>query len=61
MRVQVVCKLLEHGADLQCVDSHGATPFIVAVKQGHGDLVTLLIDRGASKDDLSKVLKLQNM
>lgn len=50
-----MCALLEHGADLQCVDSHGSTPFIVAVKQGHGELVTLLIDRGASKDDLSKV------
>ena len=40
---------------MQCTDSHGATPFIVAVKQGLGELVTLLIDRGASKDDLSKV------
>jgi len=54
----VVCSLLEHGADLQCTDSHGATPFIVAVKQGHGELVTLLIDRGASKDDLSKGMRM---
>lgn len=38
-----------------CQDSHGNTPFIVAVKNGHGELVTLLIDKGAGKDDLHKV------
>lgn len=55
---KVVCALLEHGAELQGTDPHGSTPFIVAVKQGFGDLVTLLIERGASKDDLQKGLRM---
>lgn len=55
VKMKVVCKLLEHGADLSVTDAHGSTPFIVAVKHGLGELVTLLIDRGASKDDFSKV------
>lgn len=55
---KVVCALLEHGADLQNTDPHGSTPFIVAVKHNLGDLVTLLIERGASKDDLQKGMRM---
>lgn len=55
---KVVCKLLEHGADLGSTDAHGNTPFMVAVKHGFGDLVTLLIDRGADKDDLKKGMRM---
>lgn len=53
----VVCALLEHGGDLSCQDSHGNSPFAVAVKGGLGELVTLLIDKGAGKDDLHKGLR----
>lgn len=54
----VVTSLLEHGADMTCQDNHSNTPFIIAVKNGFGELVTLLIDKGAGKDDLHKGLRI---
>jgi len=54
----VVTSLLEHGADMTNQDNHSNTPFIIAVKNGFGELVTLLIDKGAGKDDLHKGLRI---
>lgn len=46
-RADVVSWFLSKGADVQKVDSHGATLLHTAVDNGHIDLVSLLLDHGA--------------
>jgi ankyrin repeat protein len=45
--VQILKKLLERGAVLNCMDHHGQTCLMQAVLSGHQDVVKLLVDSGA--------------
>ncbi|XP_023719400.1 fibronectin type 3 and ankyrin repeat domains protein 1 [Cryptotermes secundus] len=45
--VQILKKLLERGALLNCIDRHGQTCLMQAVLSGHQDVVKLLMDSGA--------------
>lgn len=39
--------LIEHGADLDLVDEHGATALLLAVKHGSSEAISLLLESGA--------------
>lgn len=45
--LQIVCFLIEKGADLDCVDNSGCTPIFIAMQKGHLDVVSFFIDIGA--------------
>jgi ankyrin repeat protein len=45
--VEILKKLLERGAMLNCVDRHGQTCLMHAVLSGHQDVVKLMVDSGA--------------
>jgi ankyrin repeat protein len=45
--VQILKKLLERGAMLNCMDCHGQTCIMQAVLSGNQDVVKLLVDSGA--------------
>ena len=40
--------LIEHGADVDCVDAAGYTPLLSAAANGHDQIVAMLIERGAA-------------
>ncbi|KAI9138285.1 hypothetical protein BKA69DRAFT_787255 [Paraphysoderma sedebokerense] len=44
----VVEELLKHGADVDAVDSHSATPLMYAARDGHIAVVRMLLKHGAS-------------
>jgi ankyrin repeat protein len=45
--VQVLKKLVERGAMLNCMDVHGQTCVMQAILSGHQEVVKLLVDSGA--------------
>lgn len=45
--VEIASLLREHGANLDCMNSHGKTPLYRATYNGHDDVVRLLLDSGA--------------
>jgi len=51
--LNVVEKLLAHGADADLATSDGRTPLYVASKGGHADAVEMLLDKGADVDKAS--------
>lgn len=46
-RGSIVRYLVEHGADIECVNSESSTPLHCAAESGHSAIVTYLIDQGA--------------
>jgi ankyrin repeat protein len=52
---ETVRTLLDAGAPLDELDEHGLTPLAVAARWGDGEVVALLIDRGADATDLRAV------
>mmetsp|Transcript_13864 Transcript_13864/g.35384 ORF Transcript_13864/g.35384 Transcript_13864/m.35384 type:complete len:813 (-) Transcript_13864:57-2495(-) len=44
---ELVCMLLQHGADATLTDSHGHTPMHLALAGGHVDVAHLLVTHGA--------------
>lgn len=43
----VLAVLLEHGAEVDCLDTYGATPLFWAARNGRGSTVGILLQRGA--------------
>mmetsp|Transcript_3808 Transcript_3808/g.15811 ORF Transcript_3808/g.15811 Transcript_3808/m.15811 type:complete len:171 (-) Transcript_3808:66-578(-) len=47
---EVVCALLDRGADLEARDSDGCTPLLAAARFGKAKVVRLLVERGADTE-----------
>ncbi|KAJ3112978.1 hypothetical protein HDU96_003939 [Phlyctochytrium bullatum] len=48
--IQIVRKLLEHGADIESLDPRGKTPLEIALRGKYDDVAALLISHGARVD-----------
>ena len=46
-RAEVVCVLLEHGANVGAEDSKGKSPFQIASEKGYDEIMKLLSEHGA--------------
>ncbi|CAC5423968.1 unnamed protein product [Mytilus coruscus] len=46
-RIDIVCCLLDHNANINMTNEDGATPLFFACEVGHEDIVCLLLDKGA--------------
>ncbi|CAC5356734.1 unnamed protein product [Mytilus coruscus] len=46
-RIDVVCCLMDHNADINITKEDGTTPLFFACEVGHEDIVCLLLDKGA--------------
>ena len=53
--VDNVLLLLQHGADPEAVTKDGYTPLHIAAKEGHEDVISVLIDQSASPNSVTKV------
>lgn len=54
--VDNVLLLLQHGADPEAVTKDGYTPLHIAAKEGHEDVIGVLIDQSASPNSVTKVI-----
>lgn len=54
--MHIASTLLSYGAETNSVTKQGVTPLHLASQEGHTDLVTLLLDKGASIHTSTKVL-----
>ena len=50
-----VLLLLQHGADPEAVTKDGYSPLHIAAKEGHEDVIGVLIDQSASPNSVTKV------
>lgn len=48
---QVLEFLIENGADVNVKDRYGISPLLSAIYEGHTDCVSLLLQKGASKNE----------
>ena len=53
--VDNVLLLLQHGADPEAVTKDGYTPLHIAAKEGHEEVIGVLIDQSASPNSVTKV------
>ncbi|KAJ1708520.1 hypothetical protein NYO67_9330 [Aspergillus flavus] len=49
-RKNIIEVLILHGADINAKNLHGETPLSIATKEGHGDIVELLLRNGAIRE-----------
>lgn len=56
--MQIASTLLNYGAETNIVTKQGVTPLHLASQEGHTDMVTLLLDKGANIHMSTKVLVL---
>lgn len=54
--MQIASTLLNYGAETNIVTKQGVTPLHLASQEGHMDMVTLLLDKGANIHMSTKVL-----
>lgn len=55
--MQIAATLLGYGADADAVTKQGVTPLHLASQEGHADMVTLLLEKGANIYAATKVLR----
>lgn len=53
--MQIASTLLSYGAETNIVTKQGVTPLHLASQEGHTDMVTLLLDKGANIHMSTKV------
>lgn len=53
--MDVATTLLEYGAEPNATTKHGISPVHLAALEGHSDMLSLLLERGAKPDIVSKV------
>lgn len=53
--MQIASTLLNYGAETNIVTKQGVTPLHLASQEGHTDMVTLLLDKGANIHMSTKV------
>lgn len=53
--VDNVLLLLQHGAEPEAVTKDGYTPLHIAAKEGHEEVIGVLIDQSASPNSVTKV------
>eukprot|EP01111_Echinosteliopsis_oligospora_P015339 TRINITY_DN6040_c0_g1_i1.p1 TRINITY_DN6040_c0_g1~~TRINITY_DN6040_c0_g1_i1.p1 ORF type:complete len:446 (+),score=101.20 TRINITY_DN6040_c0_g1_i1:181-1518(+) len=53
----VVERLIENGANVNICNQEGLSPLLIAIHGGDSEMVSLLIDRGTSKEELRKGLR----
>jgi ankyrin len=53
--MQIASTLLNYGAETNTVTKQGVTPLHLASQEGHTDMVTLLLDKGANIHMSTKV------
>jgi len=58
---QIVADILDDDVDVNILDEHEESALVIAVKNGHEDVVHLLIERGAQQEDLYKSLRIATM
>lgn len=54
--MQIASTLLSYGAETNTVTKQGVTPLHLASQEGHTDMVTLLLEKGANIHMSTKVL-----
>ena len=54
--LDIVCFLVEAGADKEKTSDGGSTPLLIAVYEGHLDIVRFLVEAGAGNRDRGLVL-----
>lgn len=55
--MQIASTLLGYGAETDTVTKQGVTPLHLASQEGHSDMVTLLLEKGANIYASTKVLR----
>ncbi len=53
--MDVATTLLEYGADPNAMTKHGISPVHLAAQEGHTDMLSLLLERGAKPDISARV------
>lgn len=53
--MQIASSLLSYGAETNVVTKQGVTPLHLASQEGHADMVTSLLDKGANVHTSTKV------
>nr|XP_054599837.1 double zinc ribbon and ankyrin repeat-containing protein 1 isoform X1 [Nothobranchius furzeri] len=56
-RISIIQQLLDQGADPSCCESRGRHALVVAVRNGHHDLLPVLVQRGANVNQQSGPMK----
>lgn len=55
--MQIASTLLSYGAETNVVTKQGVTPLHLASQEGHADMVTSLLDKGANVHTSTKVFR----
>jgi len=53
--MDIVCALIEYGARVSAESEDGFTPLHIAVRNGFSDIVSMLLENGASPNCCAKV------